>query len=184
MDVFSHGLWSAAIYKGANLKLKQQTKAWLAVIFGVFPDVFSFTPLFVSLFWGLIFGNLNFSDFPRPVETEPAKQDTFLIFKITSALYSFSHSLIIFLIIFSIAYLIFKRPVWEMLAWLFHILIDIPTHSYKFYPTPFLWPISDFKFNGFLWSAPWFIILNYTALAIVFILLRKKYKERTRLLLR
>ena len=55
MDVFSHGLWSAVIYKGANLKVKQQTKVWLAVIFGIFPDIFAFTPLFIQLFWGLIF---------------------------------------------------------------------------------------------------------------------------------
>ncbi|KKR88819.1 MAG: hypothetical protein UW50_C0001G0104 [Candidatus Wolfebacteria bacterium GW2011_GWA1_44_24] len=175
MDVFSHGLWSAAIYKSANIKVKQRMKTWLAVLFGIFPDVFSFAPLFIWLFGGLIFGYSNFSDFPSPDATEPAKPDTLLIFKITSLLYNFSHSLIAFVVIFGIAYLIFKRPVWEMFAWLLHILIDIPTHSYKFYPTPFLWPASDFKFNGFLWSEPWFIILNYSSLVIVFILLRKKY---------
>ncbi|MEK7634806.1 MAG: hypothetical protein AAB396_02945 [Patescibacteria group bacterium] len=173
MDVFSHGLWSAAIYKGANIKIKQRMKIWLAVVFGVFPDIFSFTPLFIWLFGGLIFGYTSFSDFPNPNAIEPVKPDTFLIFRITSLLYNFSHSLIAFVIIFGIVYLIFRRPAWEMLAWLFHILIDIPTHSYKFYPTPFLWPVSDFKFDGFSWSEPWFLVLNYSALIIVFILLRR-----------
>ena len=177
MDVFSHGLWSVAIYKGANIKAKQRMKAWLAVLFGVFPDVFSFAPIFIWLFGGLIFGYSNFYDFPKYDEMEPTKPDTVLIFKITSLLYNFSHSLAAFSVIFGIAYLIFKRPVWEMLAWLLHILIDIPTHNYKFYPTPFLWPASDFKFDGFSWSEPWFMILNYSALIIVFILLRKKYKK-------
>lgn len=174
MDIFSHGLWSAAIYKGAKMKVKQPLKTRLAVFFGIIPDLFSFTPLFIWLLGGLIFGYSSFSDFPRPDAAEPAQPDTFLIFKITSALYSFSHSLITFIIIFGITFLIFKKPVWEMLAWFFHILIDIPTHSYKFYPTPFLWPISDFKFNGFLWSEPWFMILNYSALAIVFFLLLRQ----------
>lgn len=177
MDIFSHGLWSAAIYKGANIKVKQRLKTRLAVIFGIFPDVFSFAPLFIWLFGGLVFGYSSFSDFPRPDATEPARQDTLLIFKITSLLYNFSHSLFAFVIIFGIIFLIFKRPVWEMLAWLLHILIDIPTHSYKFYPTPFLWPVSDFKFDGFSWSEPWFLVLNYFALTIVFIFLKRKYKK-------
>ena len=177
MDVFSHGLWSAAIYKGANIKTKRSMKVWLAIIFGVFPDVFSFTPLFIRLFWGLVFSGLSFSDFPRPDATEPAKPDTLFIFKATSFLYSFSHSLIAFVVIFGIISLIFRRPIWEMFAWLFHILIDIPTHNYSFYPTPFLWPLSDFKFNGFLWSAPWVLILNYSSLIIIFILLRLKKKN-------
>lgn len=174
MDVFSHGLWSAAIYKGANIKAKQRMKTRLAVFFGVFPDVFSFVLLFIWMFWGLIFGGLNFSDFPAPNMTEPARPDTLLIFKITNALYSFSHSLTMFFVVFSAAFLILKRITWEMFAWFLHILIDIPTHSYKFYPTPFLWPVSDFKFDGFSWSEPWFMILNYSALVIVFVLLRKR----------
>ncbi|MBI2662668.1 hypothetical protein HYX11_04380 [Candidatus Woesearchaeota archaeon] len=37
-----------------------------------------------------------------------------------------------------VVYVILGRFVGEMLAWLGHIIIDIPTHSYKFYPTPFL----------------------------------------------
>ncbi len=174
MDVFSHGLWSAAVCKSANIKIKQRMKTRRAVFYGIFPDVFSFAPLFIWLFWGLIFGGLNFSDFPGPDATEPARPDTLLIFRITNALYSFSHSLIAFLVVFGFVFLITKKPVWEMFAWLLHILIDIPTHSYKFYPTPFLWPLSDLKFNGFSWSEPWFLVLNYVALTIVFILLRRR----------
>lgn len=184
MDVFSHGLWSAAIYKGANIKAKQRMKTRLAIFFGVFPDVFSFALLFIWLFRGLIFGGLNFSDFPMLDAAEPARPDTLLIFKITNALYSFSHSLIMFFVVFGAVFLILKRAVWEMFAWLLHILIDIPTHSYQFYPTPFLWPVSDLKLDGFLWSAPWFMILNYSALAIVFILLRKKYKKKNNIILK
>jgi hypothetical protein len=33
--------------------------------------------------------------------------------------------------------------VFEMRGWLLHILIDIPTHSFRYYETRFPWPISD-----------------------------------------
>jgi hypothetical protein len=59
----------------------------------------------------------------------------------------------------------------EMLGWALHILIDIPTHSLRFFATPFLWPLSDYRFNGISWGNRWFMLANYTALAIVYILL-------------
>jgi len=71
-----------------------------------------------------------------------------------------------------------KRVPFELLGWLLHILIDIPTHSYSFYPTPFLWPISQFKFDGISWAIPWFMIANYSALALVFLSLFLINKRR------
>ncbi|MEK9154957.1 MAG: hypothetical protein AAB596_02745 [Patescibacteria group bacterium] len=168
MDVFSHGLWSGAIYKAINRRAKNPLNIRLSVLFGVFPDIFSFIPLFSWMFLKLILGEFNFSDFPKIEEVEPAQRDTFFIFTLTNILYSLSHSLAMFLIIFCLAYLIFKRPIWEMGAWLFHILIDIPTHTYQFYPTPFLWPFSDIKLSGFSWATPWFLILNYSAIIFIY----------------
>lgn len=55
-----------------------------------------------------------------------------------------------------------------MSAWAIHILIDIPTHSDKFFPTQFLWPLSNYKFYGIIWATPWFMIINYGALVIAF----------------
>lgn len=177
MDVFSHGLWTGAIYKTINNKKQKPLNVWKAVVWGVFPDIFSFAPLFIWLFYGIIFGNLSFSDFPRPEATEPASRDALPIFALTSALYSISHSLLIFLIVFGLARLVFKRPIWEMGGWFFHILIDIPTHSYKFYPTPFLWPISSIELNGFSWANPRFMILNYSAIIIVYLLLWRNRRK-------
>jgi hypothetical protein len=57
---------------------------------------------------------------------------------------------------------------WAMLGWLVHILIDIPTHSYQFYPTPFLWPLSSWKFNGISWGQKWFMIANYSTIVIAY----------------
>mgnify|MGYP001572196393 CR=1 FL=1 len=46
--------------------------------------------------------------------------------------------------------------------------MDIPTHAGERIATPFLWPVSDYRFNGISWSEPVFILVNYTALITVF----------------
>ena len=173
MDIFSHGLWVGAASKAINKRLKKPFNIRLAVFWGMLPDLVSFTIPFVWIFWGLIFGGLNLSDLPKPQEVEPAPHDTLPVFRLTSLLYNISHSAVMFLIIFGILFLIFKRPFWEMTGWLLHILIDIPTHSYQFYPTPFLWPLSSWKFNGLPWETPWFLAVNYGAIIIVYFLLHK-----------
>lgn len=182
MDVFSHGLWSGAVYKVINKKIKKSLSIKWAVFLGVFPDVFAFASMFIWIFWSIIFGHLNFSDIPRPENVEPAHRDTLFIFKLTNTLYNFSHSLVIFLIIFGLVYLIFRRPIWEMGAWLLHILIDIPTHSYIFYPTPFLWPFSNIKFDGLSWGTPWFLVLNYSLIACFYSYLYIANKKRLKFL--
>ena len=174
MDIFAHGLWAGAADKAVNKKAKKPLNVRLAAFWGVFPDLFAFTSGFVWLFGNLIFGDMSFADLPRPGEIEPAPQDTLPIFRLTSMLYSTSHSAIIFLIVFGVVFLIFRRPIWELGGWFIHILLDIPTHSYQFYPTPFLWPLSGWKFDGFSWGTPWFLILNYSAIIIVYWFLRRK----------
>jgi hypothetical protein len=87
------------------------------------------------------------------------------------------HSVIVWTAVFGILRLIFKKPVVAAYARLFHILLDIPTHSLAFYATPFLWPISSYKFDGIPRSTPWIFFTNLTILAIVYgIYARKKYK--------
>lgn len=122
--------------------------------------------------------------------------ETLPMFRVASVLYQYSHSIVIFFWLFFaiIVYRYIRRPIpgttrfrlhehwwlvpWEMLGWLLHILSDIPTHSYRFYPTPFLWPLSSFKFDGFSWGTPWFLIANFTALIIVYVLLFWRHARR------
>jgi hypothetical protein len=64
------------------------------------------------------------------------------------------------------------------LGWALHILIDIPSHAATFYPTPFLFPISNYRFtHGISWSNKWFMIINYSLLLLVslYFFNRKKY---------
>ncbi len=115
----------------------------------------------------------------RPLtEIEPWTPGFDSLSNATEFLYQLSHSLVIFAIVAFVVYIIRRRAVWMIVPWLMHILMDIPTHSYKFYATPFLWPISGWKFNGISWGQWWFEILNYGALLILYLILRRRYNRK------
>ena len=181
MDIFSHGLWGAAAAKLTNKKTQLKINPWKAAWWGVFPDLFAFTPLFI---WFFVKRILNEPiAMPHPKDATLIDGNAPFVYDLAHYLYQYSHSIIIFTLV--IAVIIFLKYLWRkerswaalvpwsMAPWLLHILCDIPTHSYKFYPTPFLWPISEFKFDGFSWGQWWFIVANYTALAIVYLVVWK-----------
>jgi hypothetical protein len=173
MDILAHGLWAGAAAKASNIKKvknqKRPVKLWLTVLFGVFPDLFAFALSFSWSIGSRIFPFIPPIEHVRPDQMEPVTQNGRFVFHLTHALYNISHSLFIFFIAFGIVWMIFRRPIWEMGGWLIHILMDIPSHSYRFFPTPFLWPISDFKVDGISWATPWFMAFNYSSLLIVYL---------------
>jgi len=160
MDIIAHFLWAFAIF------FRRKKERWGAGLFGVMPDVVSFGPhLVLSLIAGTFsFGKPNLAAIPSSV---------FFFYNLT-------HSLIVFLLVFFIAYFFRKRIYWPLLGWGLHILIDIPSHSKDFFPTPFLWPLSDLSINGVSWGNPIFMIVNYSGLAIVygwFIILARRTRD-------
>lgn len=189
MDIFSHGLWAGALAKGVNLSSKKPRRLnpWLAAFWGVFPDVFAFSIPFVAMFGGLIAGTFDRSQIPDPDAIEPASLSERPLFRLSAYLYNYSHSLVIFLLCIGVVilgkYLIAKQVLfkqlipWEMTGWLLHIVCDVPTHSYNFYPTPLFWPLWNWKFNGFSWGVWWFMVLNYTILGVVFLIIYFKNKK-------
>jgi len=194
MDTLSHGLWATAVAKGVNLKSTKKIKLGWMALWGISPDIFSFAPVIIWMLWQVFYNGVDFADIPRPETMPPEVRNSFFIFRLTITLYHISHSFITFLALFFLAWIMcwymFKHkseisthkhtlyqpsrctPYWEMTGWLIHIVMDIPTHSKTFYPTLFLWPLSDWHFDGISWVNMWFIIINYTSLLIVFILLR------------
>lgn len=160
MDIFAHGLWSYAVFH-------KKKYVWLATLFGLLPDFLSFGIIFMI---NLING--NFHRGPPSVGSLP---------EWLFAAYNITHSLVMFLFVFILIYAFTKRWFWPLTAWAIHILTDIPTHSFRFFPTPFLWPLSNYEFDGISWATPWFLVLNYVCLMTVFILIarnRAKYKKR------
>ena len=67
-----------------------------------------------------------------------------------------------------------------MFGWPLHILADIPSHSYIFYPTPAFWPIASWKLDGFQWGVGHFTQYNYLALALVFLALYAMNKRNSK----
>ncbi|MDD5645149.1 MAG: hypothetical protein PHO00_06865 [bacterium] len=157
MDIFSHGLWGYALFGRRGL-------GWLACFFGVFPDLVSFGILTVI---NITNGSFQFG------KPDPAVIPTW-----TFISYDWSHSLVIALITVFIVWKFNKLIAFTMLAWIFHILLDIPTHSKEFFPTKFLWPLSDIAFNGISWGTPWIWLSNAGGLSVVYgIMVYKHYKK-------
>ncbi|MBW2964630.1 hypothetical protein KY363_04170, partial [Candidatus Woesearchaeota archaeon] len=77
-----------------------------------------------------------------------------------------SHSLVIWAVVIILVAMFLRRWPVFMFAGVISILMDIPTHTDDFLPTPFLWPLSDFRFPGISWGSWWFMVLNYAVLAI------------------
>jgi len=133
MDVFSHAAWGYGLFG--------QRRPCLAVAIGAMPDVMSFGIFFIIQ---VVTGEYKFGK-PQ-LDTIPAW--TFVMYDIT-------HSLLI-AVIAVVVVTAWRRDLgFVMLAWPFHILLDIPFHTKEFFPTKFLWPASDFVIDGVAWSAPW-----------------------------
>ena len=169
MDIIAHGLWAAAGATAARKSANARIRLGWTGFWAMFPDLLAFGPPVAGGLWLLLTGgSLRGSRLPRV--------------NFGVQLYPLGHSLIAFLLVFAVASLLARRVVLELLGWLSHILIDIFTHSYRYYATRFLWPLSDIRFNGLPWWTPWFWISTYVALAIVYFLLwRKGWLTRARI---
>lgn len=153
MDVISHGLWGAIAFGR-----KSRSSFWLAFGFGLAPDLFSFGILWTA-------AALDLSEKPDFSNGTPSESSIPLY---VYHLYNATHSFIIFLVAFFMLWFLLKRPLWELSSWGLHVLIDVPTHSYAFFPTPVLWPLFAWKFNGWQWSTPHILIPNFVLLLLLY----------------
>jgi len=148
MDVVSHGLWGAIAFG-------RQGNATIAAAFGMVPDLISFTPnLIANLLKGkVVKGKPELSYFPA------------WVFKV----YDFTHSLVVYAAIYILLRVTFGNEIaYLSLAWLLHILFDIPTHAKEFFPTKFLYPLSSFHFDGIPWSDKRILLGNFLLLALAY----------------
>ncbi len=168
MDILAHMLWANYGARAGNKKLEKKKKplinlTWVT-FWGVFPDLFAFgIPMILAI---------------PTIITNGFTLDRHH-FGISATLYQYSHSLVIWAVVFSIVWIISKRPRLELLGWALHILIDIPSHAASFYPTPFLFPISEYKFlHGVSWGNKWYMIINYSLLLLVSLYFFTRKKTR------
>lgn len=147
MDIVSHGLWGGIAF-GRHAK-----KAFfIALFFGLLPDLFAFTIVFIQY---LLRGYFIHGPIPA-------------IPPYVHLLYSLSHSLIVSLSVLMLGLFIWRSRAWVMAAWPLHILFDIVTHDVQFFPTPFLWPFSTPYVDGIPWSIPWVFWMNWGSLILLY----------------
>ena len=164
MDIFAHALWTNVAFQKKDPN-SPKPRLW-AVFFGIFPDLVSFTPATIYAFFH--FGG-NYM--------QQLLGSTSWVFVWAKESYNYTHSFITFLLVFFVVYGLRKgKPYWPLLGWALHIAIDIFSHK-GFYETPFLYPLSNYKFDhGTSWGNPTFMFINYGLLAIVYIGLIYYYK--------
>ena len=122
-------------------------------IFSILPDLLSFGRLFIK----------NLPNKYKLLKEGKIKDilkkpDINLLDETDYLLYNFFHSLIIW---FFIVYFIKEK---ELNVVFLSIIIDTILHDKSYLATPFLYPISDYKFNGIPWNSKrgWIISLSIT----------------------
>jgi hypothetical protein len=154
MDIISHGLYGGVVFGRKNRR-----SFWWSFFFGIAPDFFSFGLYMILAFLGWS----NHPSFLSGRHPDPAEVPQYV-----HVLYNVTHSLVIFALVFGVVWLVRRKPLYEMLAWPLHILVDIPTHADRFFPTPFLWPVSDFRISGHPWATPEIFIPNVILLVALY----------------
>lgn len=154
MDIISHGLWG-----GLAVGRKSRRSFWLSFFCGIAPDLFSFG----------LFSAMSILGFASGPDWSNGPPDARSIPSYVYMLYNITHSFVTFAVVFIILWAIFKKPIYELLAWPLHILFDIPTHSTAFFPTPFLWPLLEYRVNGIPWSHPFIFFPNWIFLILLYL---------------
>ena len=159
MDTFSHALWGKGLFGYRKFY-------WYPVFFGIFPDMISFG----------VFGIVKFLFNPKSMQFGKPELSEIPVW--VHSMYDFSHSMVIAMIFVLIFFKFDKNLFFASLAWPFHIILDFFTHSIEYFPTPILWPISDYKFDGIPWSNKYVFGANLIGLIVLFSyrFFKKKYK--------
>ena len=149
------GTRGAVNAKGKPVYFWSDWTFWTAAGFALIPDLSSFGAFIIQR---IISGNFV----PGKPELDTLPEYVFFNYNLT-------HSLVIaagvgFLLWF------FARPiVIPFISWPLHILCDIPVHSRDYFPTPFLYPLSDYTINGISFGGnPWVIYTYWSIILILF----------------
>ena len=148
MDILAHALWGLIFFDSLDMNL------YLIILFSLLPDFSAFSFEFVKLI-------LGFKKFPHSKEEARKK-----IPRYVGKIYNFTHSLVLVGCLFLILFIFYRSFSWYILPWILHILLDIPSHPRDFFGTPIFYPFSSYKFDGYEWGKKWFMIVNYSLIAI------------------
>jgi hypothetical protein len=166
VDIVAHTLWAAA---GAAVLQRRRplsrSAVVVALVLAALPDVLHLLP--IAGWW--LFGDGSFGALRGYAAAVPGKEPGLppLIQLWSHHLHCVMHSAPIAALV-TVALWTVRRAFWlPLLAWWSHIVIDVFTHSADYYAVPVLYPFTERGFDGIAWTTPWFMALNYLALAAV-----------------
>lgn len=168
MDLIAHGLWAALGVRWlARRRPASTTVAVLAVGASMLPDVLHLVP--VAL-WAFL-GDGDVGQLLAYIVATPGFEPVLppWLEMWSHHLHCTMHSVIIAgaatVILWS-----WWGLVWlPLTGWWLHIVIDVFTHSSEFYPVPVFYPITYQGFDGIAWNTPWFMVVNYSALVLIWL---------------
>ena len=168
MDIVAHGLWAALLcrWRGRERPMRRTTAAW-TVGLAVAPDLVQLTPIAIGalvLPEGWTAMQAYFHALPRYQTVLPPLVETLM-----HHLHCTMHSAVVAI---AVTFIVLKWKGhfwWPLAGWWLHIGIDVFTHSAAFYPSPVFYPFTQAGFDGLAWNTPWFMWLNYTTIALVWL---------------
>ncbi len=164
MDIVAHTLWAAA---GAALLHRRRPLSRRTVVatlsLAALPDLLHLLP--IAAWW--LFADGNFAALRGYAIAVPGQEPG-----LPPSIQFWSHHLHCVMHSAPVAGLVTgvvwaaRRAFWiPLLGWWSHIVIDVFTHSADYYAVPVLYPFTERGFDGIAWTTPWFMVLNYLALA-------------------
>lgn len=164
MDILAHTLWASAGVALAqrHWPIPLRTAVATVALAGL-PDVGHMLPI---VGWGLVGDGTGAKLWAYAVALpgqEPAMPP--LVEMLAHHLHCTLHSAVVAGVVTLLLWAALRTLWVPLLGWWSHILVDIPTHSADFFPAPVLYPFTQRGFDGLAWNTPWFVALNYAALA-------------------
>ena len=177
MDIVAHGLWAALLcrWRGKQRPMQRTTTAW-TVGLAMAPDLVQLTPIVIGALvlpegWSRL--QAYFHALPHYQPVLPPVVEALM-----HHLHCTMHSAVVASVV---TFIVFKWKGhfwWPLVGWWLHIGIDVFTHSANFYPSPVLYPFTQDGFDGLAWNTPWFLWLNYVAIALLWLWLSRSRKPQ------
>jgi hypothetical protein len=175
MDILAHALWAGAGVALIHRRRPIAPRTAVATIaLAAMPDVGHMLPM---LGWSLM-GDGSLAQLWLYAIASPGQEPVVppMVAMLSHHLHCTLHSAIVAGLATLLLWLALRSLWVPLLGWWSHIVIDIFTHSADFYPVSVLYPITQRGFDGIAWNTPWFMVLNYVALACTGLWLLKKFK--------
>lgn len=169
MDIFAHGAWAAVGLAWAQQRWQVPQRIAIATVaLAVLPDLPHLVP---SAAWALL-GDGSWTAVGDYVTAVPGQEPITppLVEALSHHLHCVTHSAVVAAVVSLLAWRMWRGVrLWyvPLLGWWSHIVIDMFTHSADFYPSPVLYPFTQWGFDGLAWNTPWFMALNYVLLLLV-----------------